>query len=86
MRRVICSWIKNPCCGWQGWLYRVLGCSEFEPQPEPQLVTVTVCDSSDKLAHIACPIVYPKSFMIGKAPTEYCRKHKRLKKYGKGRK
>jgi hypothetical protein len=63
----------------------VLGCSEFEPQPEPKFVTEKVCDKSGKLAHLGCPVAFPKSFVIGEEPKDYCKKHRRLKKYG-GRK
>lgn len=83
MRRIICKWIKNPCCGWQGWLFRMLGCAEFEPQPKPVFLTVKVCDDSGLLAHEGCPVSYNRSFIPDSAPVEYCRRHKRLRKYGR---
>jgi len=83
MRKRICGWIKNPCCGWQGWLFRFLKCEEFQPQPPPQFITEKVCDETGLLAHLGCPIVYERSFLEGDEPRFECRRHKRLKKYGR---
>lgn len=82
MRFKICNWIKKPCCGIQGWVYRMLGCSKYEKQPMPEFITERVCDESGLLAHEGCPVAYNKSFIPDSAPTKYCRRHKRLKKYG----
>lgn len=82
MRLRICNWIKKPCCGVGGWLFRILRCSDFEKQPKERFSLVKVCDKSGLLAHEACPVSYEKSFIKGEEPKKYCTRHKRLKKYG----
>jgi hypothetical protein len=59
MKKWLCKKLSS-CCGLRGWLFRILGCAEFEKQP---FTTIEWCVKSDKAALSWCVDTYPRTLL-----------------------
>jgi hypothetical protein len=71
-RRWLCSLTKKGA-----WLYRACDCRRYEPaEPDvPEVVYVSICETSGLRTNPYCPVMSIKPFVKGTEPTETCAVH-----------
>jgi len=66
---------------WCKWFGKIFGCYKQPEPPEPEYVTVNVCQETRKVANPYCPSVEDEKFIKGEEPIEVCTFHKKPLEY-----